>query len=129
MAEYTGRMGIAQIFSGINVLAGFWLIIAPWFLGYSGVPTALWNDVVVGAAVLILAGLRAIVPGRFVAVSRANIVLGLWLIVSPFVLQYGRGLVLENVATWNDIVLGVIVMASAWLSAETTRRARFLGNE
>jgi hypothetical protein len=129
MAEYTGRKGIAQLFSGINVLAGLWLVLAPWFLGYSRVDAALWNDVLVGAAVLILAIIRVVAPGRLVGVSRANVVLGVWLLLAPFVLRYGRGFVLENVAAWNDIVLGVIVMTSAWLSAEITRRTRFLGNE
>lgn len=130
MAEYKGRSGIVQVFSGINVLVGLWLILAPWFLGYPRALAAMWNDTVVGIAVLLLAGIRAVAPTRFIGISRANMVLGVWLILAPFVLQYGGdGSVLENIATWNDSIMGVIVIASAWLSAEITRRAHFLGNE
>src|SRR5690242_3182825 len=46
------------VFSGLNVLAGVWLIIAPWVLGYeAGDPK--WNDVVFGAIVVVLALVRA----------------------------------------------------------------------
>lgn len=34
------------------VLAGLWLIIAPFVLGYSSVRNALWNDLVLGTIVL-----------------------------------------------------------------------------
>ncbi|MCW8195954.1 SPW repeat protein [Proteobacteria bacterium 005FR1] len=130
MAEYKGRSGIVQVFSGINLLAGLWLVLAPWFLGYPRAYAAMWNDTAVGVLVLLLALIRAIAPTRFVGISRANMLLGLWLIVAPFVLDYGRGgLVFDHVATWNDIVLGIVVIVSAWLSAEVTRRAHFLGNE
>jgi hypothetical protein len=130
MTEYKGRSGIVQVFSGINILVGLWLVLAPWFLGYPRAYEAMWNDTAVGVAVLLLALIRAIAPTRFVGISRANMLLGLWLILAPFVLDYGRGgLVFENVATWNDIVMGIVVIVSAWLSAEITRRARFLGNE
>lgn len=115
--------GIAQTFSGLNLLAGLWLIIAPWLLGYDTVPAALWNDSVVGIAVVILAGLRMLAPARHLGISRINAVLGLWLIVSPFVLQYGEGFVMRNVAFWNDVVLGSIVFVLARLSIATVKRA------
>jgi hypothetical protein len=39
----------------INLLAGIWLFISPWVLGYSGNHAALWNALIVGALVFILA--------------------------------------------------------------------------
>lgn len=39
----------------LNMLAGIWLFISPWVLGYSGTATALWNALIVGAVVFILA--------------------------------------------------------------------------
>lgn len=39
----------------LNLLAGFWLFISPWVLSYSGTQTALWNALIVGALVFILA--------------------------------------------------------------------------
>src|SRR5437868_13716449 len=44
--------------SGLNVIAGIWLIIAPWVLGYSGRDPR-WNDVVFGIIVGIFALVRA----------------------------------------------------------------------
>lgn len=48
----------------INVLAGIWLIIAPFVLGYSVVTAALWNDIIVGIVVVVLAGWAALTVGR-----------------------------------------------------------------
>jgi hypothetical protein len=39
----------------LNLLAGVWLFISPWALSYSTVPSALWNALIVGALVFILA--------------------------------------------------------------------------
>jgi hypothetical protein len=40
----------------INVVLGIWLIIAPFLLGYTAVTAAVWNDVIVGLVVIVLAG-------------------------------------------------------------------------
>lgn len=40
--------------SGLNVLAGIWLIIAPWVLGYS-TRDPRWNDIILGIIVFLLA--------------------------------------------------------------------------
>lgn len=39
----------------IFVLAGIWLIIAPFVLDYSQTTSALWNDIIVGIIVAIVA--------------------------------------------------------------------------
>jgi hypothetical protein len=45
-----------------------------------------------------------------------NLVLGVWLIVAPFVLAYSRG---HIVAMSNDVVLGLLLVASSlWALAE-----------
>lgn len=38
--------------SWLCVIAGIWLIIAPFILGYSDNVTALWNDIILGLIVL-----------------------------------------------------------------------------
>lgn len=40
----------------INLIAGLWLIFAPWLLGFSGTTYALWNSVILGLIVAIVAG-------------------------------------------------------------------------
>lgn len=38
-----------------NALFGAWLIVSPWILGFSGLAAAMWNAVIVGLIVLVLA--------------------------------------------------------------------------
>lgn len=39
----------------VNVVLGVWLIVAPYVLGYSTASTALWNDIIIGVVVAIVA--------------------------------------------------------------------------
>ena len=50
--------------SWINILAGIWLIIAPFVLGYSNNTTPLWNDIILGIVIAILAWTSATSPRR-----------------------------------------------------------------
>ena len=108
------------LFSGLNVLAGVWLIIAPWVLGYqAGDPK--WNDVVFGAVIAIIGLVRAGGAFRASALSVINALIGVWLFVAAFTIDS------STVASRNDVILGVIVfvlgIASAASSEGTERRA------
>lgn len=112
--------------SGINVIVGIWLILAPWWLGYSTIERAVVNDMVIGAAVFILALARVGAPLRYESLSWVNVVFGLWLIVAPWVLAYGEADVLsfnESWANWNDVVCGVIIAVLGALSAWAAHKA------
>jgi len=43
------------------VIAGFglWLLVSPWILGFSSSPVLMWNSVICGALIFVLAGWRA----------------------------------------------------------------------
>jgi SPW repeat len=104
--------------SGLNVLAGAWLIIAPWVLGYSaGDPK--WNDVVFGAIVVVLAGARSLGAFRATLLSVINAVVGVWLVIAAFTIDASA------TASWNDVILGVIVfvlgVASAFASGDAAQ--------
>src|SRR5579884_3856539 len=93
--------------SGINVLAGIWLIIAPFVLGYvTSAPKT--NDIWLGIIVGILALIRVFSGVKSAWVSGINILAGIWLIIAPFVLGY-----LNNTPRVNDVILGIIVIAMA----------------
>lgn len=119
----TNTINQAKTASGINILAGIWLIIAPFVLGYSAVPESTWNDVIVGAAVIIVAAIKISKPLSAAGVSWINVLLGVWLIIAPFVLTYET-----TEALWNDIILGCIVAIcgiwSAVAAREPTRDVR-----
>ena len=118
--------------SGVNIVAGLWLIIAPFVLGYDEIRAALWNDVVIGIIVAAFAVARVARPLMNPSLSWINAVLGLWLIVAPFVLGYGRVVEAEalaaegavgagQIAMWNDIIVGVIILVLGAWSALSAR--------
>lgn len=106
--------------SGINVIAGVWLIIAPFVLGYAALEAILWNDVIIGAAVAAFALFRTSQPNQFESLSWINFVLGIWLIIAPFII--GHSALGAGEALWNDIIIGVIIVALAAWSATSTHK-------
>ncbi len=103
------RSEIASL-SGLNVIAGIWLIIAPWVLGYSARDPR-WNDVVFGIIVGVLALTRATGAYRADWMKWINAAIGVWLSIAAFTIDN------TNVARWNDIILGIIVFLLAIGSA------------
>jgi hypothetical protein len=102
----------------LNLLAGIWLIISSWVLGFSGVPVAVGNAVILGIAVLVLAAIRLGTTGTN-GISWLNLILGIWLIISPFVLGFSGA----AGAMGNAVVLGILVgLFSLWagLANQTT---------
>lgn len=105
--------------SGLDILAGLWLIIAPFLLGYATIAGALWNDIILGTIVVLLAASREFGQGYKIAwPSWTNVVIGLWLIAAPFFLGYSYVVS----AAWNDVILGIIIAALALWSALSTPR-------
>jgi hypothetical protein len=102
--------------SGLNVLAGIWLIIAPFVLGYSnGDPY--WNDIVFGAIVAVLGLVRVSGAYRASELSWINALIGVWIFISAFWLDN------TTTAGWNDIILGVIVFVLGIASASASESA------
>ncbi len=97
--------------SSLNVIAGLWLILAPFILGYSDFAPAFWNDVIVG--VLILASAFAATRTYSPNPSWMNVVLGVWLILAPFMLNYDG----YRAALANDLCVGLLVGILALLAA------------
>ncbi|MBW3665347.1 MAG: SPW repeat protein [Actinobacteria bacterium] len=106
--------------SGVNVLAGVWLMLAPFALGYGDVTAAVWNDVIIGLSVFVLALFREAKPLEHEGVSWTNFVLGLWLLAAPFVAGYGD----VGSAVGNDITVGIVVLIFAAWSAVASRDVR-----
>jgi len=64
-AALSNQVGTDRTLDWINVVLGVWLIIAPFLLGYSALAAALWNDIIVGIVVVVLAGWAALAMGRY----------------------------------------------------------------
>jgi hypothetical protein len=106
----------ARTASVLNIIAGLWLIITPFWMGYYATPAPFWNTFLVGIAATILALVRASYPAQNVGLSWINLVLGLWLIVSPFFLPYHH----LSLPVWNDVIPGIIIGALSIVSALAT---------
>jgi hypothetical protein len=80
---------------GANLLLGVWLFVSPWLLGavlthaeaerYAGSAAAL-NAHVLGVALVAFAALAAYMPRAWQ--EAVNTVLGVWLVIAPFVLEF-----------------------------------------
>jgi len=103
--------------SSVNVIAGIWLIIAPFVLLYGRGP-AMVNDIVLGIVIGVFALTRAIMPGaRMTWLSWLNALWGVWLIIGSFILGYA------GAARTNDIILGIIVfLFGLWSESATEQR-------
>ena len=109
--EYLAELRRAYVewTSGVDALIGIWLIVSPWVLGFSDVPSAMWTDISVGTTIMLVALLRILNPDQTVPLGWVNVVLGAWLITAPFVIPYASG-VHTNPIYWNDILSGVGVL-------------------
>lgn len=99
-----------SILNMISILVGLWLIFSPFVLGYQS-QAVLGNSIVVGILVVGITSLKMFMPRQVSSwMSGIDFVLGAWLIVSPFILDY-----FDAVHTWNSLILGLVLASlSIW---------------
>ncbi|WP_434441664.1 SPW repeat domain-containing protein [Lentzea sp. E54] len=114
---------VASVPSGLNVLAGIWLMVAATMFDYRTIGAGLdgrWIDLAVGFAIVVVALTRAIAPRAVARIGWGiNVLLGTWLIIAPLLLGHGGGSVVVN-----DIVVGAVVVVLTCLSLALTKKAR-----
>lgn len=98
--------------SGLNLLAGVWLLASPLVFDYSD--GARWNALAAGAVVTLLAAMRTAFAFRVAAFSWINMLVGIWLFASPWVLETSAAV------TWNNVVVGFSISLWGFLSALST---------
>ena len=109
------------------VLAGVWLIIAPFIRGFSGTALSL-NDVITGIIIAFISLIAIGMPEEGTWLNWVSAILGVWIFVTPFFMMS-----LGNAGLWNNLIIGLITVAlgvwgaattSSSSSATTTRPAR-----
>ncbi|OGA23062.1 MAG: hypothetical protein A3I01_17555 [Betaproteobacteria bacterium RIFCSPLOWO2_02_FULL_65_24] len=91
----------------VELLLGVWLVVSPWVVGYTDIEAARLNAVILGIAIVVYSVIELGVPKAWEEwVSAA---MGLWLVVSPFVLNFSQ----QAAATWNAIVIGALILVFA----------------
>lgn len=94
----------------LTLVLGIWLFISPWVLHYVTIPMAMGVALVVGAMLFVVS-----LISRFafhVAEEVIDVILGLCLIASPYVLGYA----VASIPTNNAIVVGILVTLASLLS-------------
>ncbi len=94
----------------MTVLLGFWLAVSPAQMGYSLNHSASGNACGLGA-VLIIFNLIAVARILDEGQEIVNILIGLWLILSPFALDF----TIQKKPAFNAIMVGTVIIAlAAW---------------
>lgn len=102
----------------VNLILGIWMLISPWVLGYQGETSAMWNAVVLG--ILIGAAAIGALAQPKAWAEWANVVLGIWLVIAPWILGFSA--MREPMA--NAVIVGV---ATAVLALWTLGTDKDLG--
>lgn len=120
--------GANKWLSGIASLIGLWIAVSPFV--YETAATMLWNNVLVGAAIFLLAGYnyyRIVTdhPSSTGVLSLAAL-LGLWTVVSQFAID-GRFAVsgldaAPEALVWSNVVSGILAAAIVSYVAYAARR-------
>jgi len=113
--------GAMKWISGLVSLIGLWIAASPFV--YDTTEMGLWNNVVVGAAIFLIAGYNfyRMSNGFFASVGSASLValLGLWTIVAPFVMAFETDAML-----WSNVAAGAVVALLAAYNAYANREAQ-----
>lgn len=98
----------------ILLLAGLWLIIAPFVLNYASLGASSINDIILGIAVAVLA--LILMGARQNWASWLALLAGIWMVIAPFALGYSS----IGTVVANDVILGIIVAIFGIASAVST---------
>ncbi|MBV7697840.1 SPW repeat protein [Streptomyces sp. TRM70350] len=106
----------AQATEGLTLLAGLYLAISPWVVGFNGNPLAVSN-LVTGIALAVLALGFGSAFERTFGMGWAAAAIGAWAIIAPWVIQNAStttGTIASNTATGAlAVVLGLMTTAMA----------------
>jgi hypothetical protein len=97
----------------INIILGAWLFISTWAIG-TATAGLMWSNILAGIVIVILAAVRLGVRGRAGTPSWINALIGLWVIISPFVLNGTMG------QRWNCVIVGALVVIFGLTSVSAT---------
>jgi hypothetical protein len=100
----------------INFFVGLWVLLSPFVLGFAMFESLVWNNVIVGIAIMAIAASRAW-GRRGPGLSWINFILGLWLIVSAFIFDTQ----MNATVVWNQVISGAVVSIVAAMSALARR--------
>ncbi len=122
LAPASSHSVLAQTTGVVGMLTGLWVAISPWFLVLQhGGNNATATNLIVGLAVVAL-GLFAVSGSRgFLGLEVGTLFAGLWLIISPFVLD--EKYAIATSMYWSNIFAGALIAVIGLAAVAETRRA------
>ncbi|WP_344611280.1 SPW repeat protein [Dactylosporangium salmoneum] len=122
--ERVAASGQAVVIDGLVLLAGGWLAISPWVVGFIGyAPNVAINNLILGVMIGVIALGLTMAPARMYRLSWSMAAIGVWVIISPWVIQRGSstaGIIWTNVVTGAVTVL--LGLGAAGLLMTANRR-------
>lgn len=114
----------AVIVDGLMLLVGLYLAISPWAVnGFNSYSRLTTNNVIVGLAVALVGLALTLAPGRIYRLGWTMAAVGIWQILTPWVIGPHNGHVI-----WNNVVTGGIItllgLAATAMLMMTTVRSR-----
>ncbi|MGI5156580.1 SPW repeat protein [Microbispora sp. CA-102843] len=104
--DRAGSTAPAQVMDGVTFLAGLYLAISSWIVGFTGFGGLTINNLIVGLTVVALATSCASAFGRTYGLSWVTPVLGVWTIIAPWVIS---GQPATAATIWDNVVTGAII--------------------
>ncbi len=96
----------AHVAFGLTLLTGLYVAASPWIVGFSATRQLARCDLIAGIAVAILAYGFATALDRTHGMTWTVPVLGVWLIVSPWILQ---GITRTTGMVWSHVIAGAVL--------------------
>lgn len=97
----------AQVLEGLMFLGGAYAAISPWVIGFNASTSALAiNDLIVGVAIMVMTLVCASAYGRMFGMSWVTPLMGIWLIVSIWVMN---GVSVSTGTLISNIIVGACV--------------------
>lgn len=118
-----------KIASGLNILLGVWLILAPFVVGFSHITSPTATSILFGVMIAVVAALRVFRMPDASWLGWANVLLGLALLFAPFYVSYGYAgnpfqsyvqlpvFDFSSIPLWNSLIVGAIVAVLGAFSA------------
>lgn len=106
--EEAAETPTAQVVEGLTLLAGLYLAISPWVVGFTGHTSLTVNNVITGVALAVLALCFATMYGRSHRIAWVAPVIGVWTIVAPWLVS---GPAPSIGAIVSNVIVGLVGLA------------------
>ncbi|MBT2274150.1 SPW repeat protein [Rhodococcus qingshengii] len=97
---------IAQVVEGLMLLSGLYAAASAWIVGFAGQTNLSVTNLICGVAIGLLAVAFGAAYGRTHGMTFVTPLLGIWLIVSPWIVA---GVDTSTSMIWSNVIVGALV--------------------